>query len=52
MKIEKKPTVTCIHCHRTFQKKIEGAAVNRNYYRCAECLAGLRKRRKFRLAFS
>jgi len=34
----KKPEVTCYLCHRTFQKKVEGAAHKRNYYRCQECL--------------
>lgn len=34
------PEVTCYLCRRTFQKRIEGAAHNRNYYRCAECIEG------------
>lgn len=35
---ERLPEVTCYLCKRTFQKRVEGAAHRRNYYRCAECL--------------
>ncbi len=38
--MEKMPEVTCYLCKRTFQKRVEGAAHNRNYYRCRECLTG------------
>lgn len=34
----KKPEVTCYLCKRTFQKEVHGAAHNRNYYRCEDCL--------------
>lgn len=43
--MQKKPEVTCYICKRTFQKKVEGAAHNRNYYRCRDCLKALQRRR-------
>ena len=38
-----KPKVQCYICKRTFQKRVEGAAHRRNYYRCADCLEQERK---------
>lgn len=43
MKKQKLPEVTCYICKQTFQKEVLGAAHNRNYYRCAECLKKLQR---------
>lgn len=40
----KRPEVTCYICKQTFQKEVKGAAHNRNYYRCADCLKKLQRR--------
>lgn len=38
MKKRNEPQVQCYLCKRVFAKYIPGAAHNRNYYRCHECL--------------
>jgi len=40
-------TVQCYLCKRIFQKEVRGAAHNRNYYRCRECLGREREAQRF-----
>lgn len=45
---EQLPTVQCYICKRIFRKRVEGAAHNRNFYRCQECLDTQRRASKRR----